>query len=113
MTFPRPTPKGHEAEFGFPIDFPARGSVNILAESGADVELQPKFPTLAKCEGRRHRVRITTYTGPGGLVKSAGFASADGPIDEKWADCAYEKAMGWKLTDPRGKVVRASSWYPP
>jgi hypothetical protein len=115
MTFPRPTPKGHEAEFGFPIDFPGRGSVNILAESGSDEELQPKLPALAKCkEGSPPaRVRVTSYTGPGGLVKSAGFISPDGPLDEKWADCAYDKAITWKLTDPRGKVVKASSWYSP
>jgi len=114
ISFPPPTPRGHEAEFGFPIDFPGRGSVNILAESGSDGELQPKFPLLAKCEGKAPaKVRVTSYTGPGGQVKSAGFVSPEGPLDEAWAECAYEKALSWKLTDPRGKVVKASSWYAP
>src|SRR5688572_13333856 len=40
MTFPKP--KGGEAEFQFPIDFPGRGSVLVLAEAGSDAELQPK-----------------------------------------------------------------------
>jgi hypothetical protein len=114
MTFPKP--KGGEAEFQFPIDFPGRGSVAVLAEAGADAELVPMFPTLRECieEGfDAPRVRLTVYTGPGGLVKSAGFVSPDGPFDAAWADCAHQKALAWKLTDPRGKVVKATSWYQP
>jgi TonB family protein len=112
MMFPKP--KGGEAELQFPIDFPGRGSVAILAEAGADAELQPHFETLEECAeaGRSTRVRLTVYTGPGGAVKSAGFVAPDGSLDPAWADCAEKKILTWKLTDPRGKVMKATSWYP-
>ena len=114
MTFPKP--KGGEAEFQFPVDFPARQSSVSLAESGSDAELQPKWPALEECKEDGFevpRVRISVYVGPGGVVKSAGFVTPDGPLDQAWADCVHQKALSWKLTDPRGKVVKATSWYQP
>jgi hypothetical protein len=50
---------------------------------------------------------VTLYVGPGGKVTSAGFDSdADDGISESWGDCAAKKVLGWKLPDPRGKVLK-------
>ena len=116
MTFARP--KGGEAEFGFPIEFPGRGAVGILDDAAAETQLAPDLAELDECAeaagGRPEQVRITVYVGAGGRVLAAGFATpAEEPFADEWADCAAEKALAWRLADPRGKVKKAQGWYPP
>jgi outer membrane biosynthesis protein TonB len=111
MTFPKPRGRG-DAEFTFAIDFPARTKVTALDETRAQTELAPKLAELADC-GDAGRVQVTVYVGIKGAVTSAGFAAAAQPLPEEWADCALARAITWKLTDPRGTVVKASSWTRP
>ena len=118
MHFPRP--KGGEAEFSFPIDFPARGRAIAMDDGRAQSELPPKLAKLVKCnedaaeaeEPMPGRIDVTLYVGPGGKVTSAGFA-ADGnePIPDAWGDCASAEATTWKLTDPRGSVWKATATW--
>ena len=115
MVFPRPKGKG-DAEFSFPIDFPGRGTVEALDPTRADAELAPKFKDLEKCTtaAPSGQVQVTAYVAVKGVVTSVGFAvPGEEPIPEEWADCAVAKALTWKLTDPRGRVVKASTWYQP
>jgi len=115
MSFPRP--KGGEAEFSFPIDFPSRGRAIAMDERRVESELPPKLAQLSKCHDASDgpmpgQIDVTLYVGPGGTVTSAGFA-ADGnqPIPEAWADCAEAMATAWKLTDPRGSVWKATATW--
>lgn len=116
-----PKPKGGEAQVEFPLDFPARASVADGDPARGEAELGDKLPSLAACKKKGtvpSGAVVTVYVGPGGEVKSAGFAlegdapASDVSIDERWADCAYEKALGWKLTDPRGTVTRYQATLP-
>jgi hypothetical protein len=113
MTFPKP--RGGEAEFSFPIEFPAARSVEVLPPEEAGAELEPVLGQLDDCveSGMQpSAVRVTVYVGPGGKVTSAGFATAaEEPFTDEWADCAQRSAMRWKLTDPRGRIVRLTSVY--
>jgi TonB family protein len=116
MTFPKP--KGGEAEFTFPIDFPSRGRTIAMDDARVSGEVAPKLEALAKCvdasAGMPPAVAVTIYVGPGGAVTMAGFA-ADGnePIPDGWADCAHAELVTWKLTDPRGKVWKATATFSP
>lgn len=118
MTFPKP--KGGEAEFSFPIDFPSRGRTIAMDDGRAQTELPPKLAKLTKCthdatdDGQPlpGRIDVTLYIGPGGTVTSAGFATEDAEdIPEAWADCAHAEATTWKLTDPRGSVWKATATW--
>ncbi len=115
MSFPRPRGNG-EAEFSFPIEFPAR-STPTADTNGLGAELGKKIAELAACDeaagGAPGSVTVIVYVGVKGAVKSAGFTTTeDAPFPDEWADCAMAKALEWKLTDPRGKVVKASGQYP-
>lgn len=115
MQFPKPRGKG-DAEFSFPIDFPGRGVVEALDPDRATAELAPRFKDLANCEGEAppDQIQVTVYVAVKGAVTSVGFAvPGEQPVPEDWADCALAKALTWKLTDPRGRVVKASTWYQP
>jgi hypothetical protein len=118
MSFPHP--KGGEAEFSFPIDFPSRGHAIAMDDRVAGSELPPKLAKLGKCAQDAEdplpgRIDVTIYVGPGGKVTSAGFATeAAEDIPETWADCAHAEATTWKLTDPRGTVLKATAtWEKP
>jgi hypothetical protein len=115
MSFPKP--KGGEAEFSFPIDFPSRGRTIAMDDARATTELPPKLVNLSKCsedaeEPIPGRIDVTLYIGPGGKVTSAGFAT-DGADDipDAWGDCAHAEATTWKLTDPRGTVWKATATW--
>lgn len=110
MSFPRPKGRG-DADFSFPIDFPSRGSATALDEAQAQAELAPRMKELDAC-GAAGKVQVTVYIGIKGVVTSAGFAAGEA-LPEGWAACALAKAVTWKLTDPRGRVVKASSWTQP
>lgn len=115
MKFPRP--RGGEAEFTFPLEFPGRGRVVPLDDARADAEIGPRLAELDECVDEAgvpapSQVQVTVYVAVGGRVTSAGFATvAEEPFADAWADCALERVLGWKLTDPRGKVWKAQTWY--
>ncbi|MBI4511725.1 MAG: AgmX/PglI C-terminal domain-containing protein [Deltaproteobacteria bacterium] len=113
LTFPKPV--GGEAEFSFPIEFPGHGSVVNLDEQRAEAELGEKLDNLSRCgAGAPSRVRVTVYIAPGGAVKSVGFSTdAEEPPSDAWAECAAKVALGWRLSDPRGRVWKAQGWYRP
>ncbi len=118
MSFPKP--KGGEAEFSFPIDFPSRGRTIAMDDARVSTELPPKLAKLTKCSEDAAdaeqpvpgRIDVTLYVGPGGAVTSAGFATEDSEdIPDAWADCAHAEATTWKLTDPRGTVWKATATW--
>lgn len=115
MTFP--PPRGGEAEFSFPIDFPAQGRVVRLDELSATAELGARLGDLDACAAEAgvpppREVQVTVYVAVGGAVTSAGFATtSDEPFDDAWGDCAVGRLMALRLSDPRGQVWKASSWY--
>jgi TonB family protein len=107
-------PEGGEAEITFPFDFPVQTKIKQLDEEQAAKELAKAWKTLGECEAAPASVQITVWVGPGGAVKSAGFAAGEAePFDEAWAECALEKALAWKLTDPRGVVTKATAAWKP
>lgn len=115
LEFPAPR-GGKQAEVVFPVDFPTQGKVMDMDEQRTDQELGPKLAELDVCAQETgagpESVSVTLYVGPGGAVTSAGFASGDAaPFDEAWGDCALEKALAWKLSDPHGIVWKASAAY--
>jgi hypothetical protein len=113
LTFPKPK-GGPEADVSFPLDFPTQSKiVRDMDQKRAGAELAKKMNELDKCvEKQPKTVQVTVYIGPGGAVQSAGFATSDdGGLDEAWGDCALEKAMAWKVTDPRGVIWKGSMSY--
>jgi len=104
-------PRGGEADFSYPIDFPARAQVTEWLPEQIAADIGKHRKELAQCEraGARHPYKLTVYLGAGGKVVSAGIAFPD-EIDEAYIDCVIGKAQTWKFTDPLGIVVRAT--YP-
>jgi hypothetical protein len=113
LTFPKP--RGGEAEFSFPIDFPGRGRVDELDEASAREQLGKQLGKLHECEQddgapMPRQVRVTFYIVPGGKVASVGFSAVAGdeqPLPAAFAECAQERALKWKVKDPRGVVHKA------
>jgi hypothetical protein len=99
MRFARP--RGGEAEVELPLEFPAR--TQVATADGA--ELDARLGALAACQGGPPEVQVTAYVGPGGKITSAGF-SAEAALSEGWGDCAARKLAGFRLTDPRGRVMK-------
>jgi hypothetical protein len=101
-------PKGGEAEFSFPIEFPARAAVTEWEPTQISADMMKHKKELTACDkaGARHPFSLTVYLGAGGRITSAGVAYA-GEIDEAYVDCVIAKATTWKLTDPLGTVVRS------
>jgi hypothetical protein len=115
MSFPKPKGNG-VAEFSFPIEFPARAMSTADTEGLAD-EIASKVGELSACDsavgGNPGNVTIIVYVGVKGAIKSAGFTTVEeAPFPDEWADCAMAKVLSWKLTDPRGRVVKVAGRYP-
>jgi hypothetical protein len=100
---------GGEGEVRLPLAFPADIPVTPMDEDRAQGELASKIKSLKGCAGGPSTFGVTVYIGPGGAVTSVGFDNGDTEetIADAWGDCAAAKAKTWKLTDPRGKVVKA------
>jgi TonB family protein len=124
MTFPKP--RGGEAVFSFPIEFPARGRAVAMEEERVRGELEPQLAALSKCHepggaeseepvgNLPDRIDVTLYVGRGGVVTSAGFSTdGEAPIPDAWADCAHDEMVSWKLTDPRGMIWKATASVTP
>jgi hypothetical protein len=109
MSFKKPRGKG-DADFSVPLDFTSARSVLWMTEEAAESEVAEYQAELEEC-GRARNVYVTLYVASRGKVKSVGFASQQGPLEDEWADCAEEKVMAWQLTDPRGKVAKLSFLY--
>lgn len=106
-----PKPKGGEAEFSFPIEFTGRGKVSPMDEGWATTSLGKQLAQLDTCgtAGTTGAVRITFYVAPGGKIAEAGFAvDGDQPLLSEFAECAYERALKWKVKDPRGSILKGT-----
>ena len=109
-------PIGGKADVTFPVSFSA-GSMALGWDDDQAVRAVGGKPVeLGGCAkvggGDPSNVTVTVYVGTRGKVQSVGFASPTG-FDDAWADCAAGRAMTWALTDPRGKVAKASFVYNP
>jgi hypothetical protein len=109
---------GKAAEFSLPLDLHSgKGEVVWWTEEQADGEVAAHRADLDACsdeaEGSPRNVWITLYVGPRGKVRSVGFASPSGAIDDGWCDCVVEKVAAWTLSDPRGRVAKAGFRYRP
>src|SRR5262249_29560920 len=74
MHFARP--RGGEAEFSYPIEFPARAQVTDWGEEQISADIARHRRELAQCDraGTRHPYTLFLYLGAGGKVTSAGVA---------------------------------------
>lgn len=109
VEFTKPRGRG-DADFSVPLDFTSGRSKAVWwSEEQAEAEVDDYRAELAEC-GRAGKVLVTLYLGPRGVVKSAGFA-ADKPFSDEWGDCAEQKILAWKLSDPRGRVAKLGFWY--
>ena len=135
IVFPKPQ-GGAEAEFTFPIEVRPRASspwVVAWEEARIAPSVQRSKKDIGLCrgealpqhaKGRRHlaqrakatrgplkdlpaNLALTLYIGPGGKVSSMGFA-AEGPLDEAFASCLYDRSKTWKLDDPRSQIAKAT-----
>jgi hypothetical protein len=115
IQFPKPKGKG-EADFTVPLSFDARQATFLWSDDRAQSEVDARVAELRACAektGTRdpRNIWITVYVGTRGKVLSAGFASPDAPLDAAWAACADSIILGWKLTDPRGQITKATFRY--
>lgn len=115
LTFGKP--KGGKAHVTTPLAFSAGSGAVMWTEDQTVRAVGGKLKELASCAKSAAgidptNVTVTMYVGTRGKVQSVGFASPTG-FDDAWADCAAGRAMGWALTDPRGKVAKASFVYNP
>jgi len=117
MTFPSPKGGDGQALFRVPLNFTgARTPVEGWPEERIAAAVGDKRAELDSCAGDGDApagVIVTLYVGNRGVVKAVGFASADQPIADAWADCAARAVAAWTLPDPQGKIGKASFRYPP
>lgn len=115
MTFPKPK-GGAEAEFSVPLSFTARSPVKDWNDARTETEVAELTAELDACAEESGTeapgdLRITLYVATRGQVKSVGFSRASGDVPVPWADCAEAKISAWTLSDPLGRVTRASFVY--
>ncbi len=130
-------PQGGDTEFELPLEFAARGRVQVweaeqglravggqvatLAECASDAakdrpkgrgrrKAPPKVPAQEPIKNPREAI-VTLYIGRDGRATSVGFA---GPafIQDAWADCAEQKALAWRLPEPKGPPARITVQFP-
>jgi hypothetical protein len=117
IQFAKPKGKG-EADFTVPLSFDARQQTSLWSEDRAESEVEARAAELRACADKTgardpRNIWITVYVGTRGKVLSTGFASPDAPLDPAWAGCAEKIVLGWKLSDPRGQITKASFRYNP
>ena len=108
-------PKGGKAHITNRFDFSNGSGAVAWSEEQISAAVNGKLKDLTVCaKGKTDptNVTVTMYVGTRGKVQSVGFASPTG-FDDTWADCVAGRAMAWALTDPRGKVAKASFVYNP
>lgn len=106
-------PKGGATDVSVPLEFSARGYVDVWDEDAAAAAVVRRVPELAACAEAAPDptdVTVTVYVGTRGQVQSAGFSSP-ALIDDAWAECAHDLMMGWTLKDPKGKVAKLAFVY--
>lgn len=102
-SFPRPT-GGGEAEFNYPLTFPARmGSQSWEADRVADA-MKKIRKSLAK-EAVPVGLVVTFYLNPRGEVECAGMHSADN-VDEALADKVVETFKAAKFKAPQSHYAK-------
>jgi hypothetical protein len=101
-------PRGGEGEVRIPLEFASAVAPDVMDPDRAQREMAPKLRAFAGCPRGPKSYEVTVYLGAGGRVTSAGFESdgAEG-IPEAWGDCAWERALKWTMSDPRGKPTKA------
>lgn len=112
-----PPPRGGEAEFTYPVEFPVRAGVRHWPEERVAPQMQRHRRELFSCkagqkksgsgQGPRGPMRLTLYIGPGGRVASAGL-SADEPIDDRVGLCLVSRVQAFRFDDPLGQMVKAT-----
>lgn len=108
-------PRGGKAHITNRFDFSNGAGAIPWSEEQTAAAVNGKLKDLTACaKGKADptNVTVTMYVGTRGKVQSVGFASPTG-FDDAWADCVAGRAMAWALTDPRGKVAKASFVYNP
>ena len=106
-------PRGGEAEFSYPIEFPARATVRDWDPMQVSADMLKHKKEIAECgkgvgiSNRPPPFRLTIYLGAGGKATSVGVSSQDS-IDDAFADCVVSRVKSWKFTDPLGVATRAS-----
>lgn len=115
-------PEGGVAEVRVPLAFDGVGRITswdperieselaVAGEKETDVR-----KTLALCVEEtgarppRNGVMVTAYVTNRGKIKAAGFSPvAEEGLDPVWAECAHTTILGWRLSDPRGRVAKIS-----
>lgn len=110
-------PRGGKTHVTAPVAFSLGSGAVVWTEDQTVRAVGGKLKDLGACAKSAAgvdptNVTVTMYVGTRGKVQSVGFASPTG-FDDAWADCAAGRAMAWALTDPRGKVAKASFVYNP
>ncbi len=126
-----PAPRGGATDFTVPLEFSATGSAVVWDEDRSATALGDQLARLDTCgqapvpagapaaaaaaapllEGP-HDLLVTLYANSQGHVLSAGFSVEDQTgFSERWADCAYNLAMTWRIPDPRAPVVKLAARY--
>jgi hypothetical protein len=108
-------PRGGEAEFDLPLEFPPKRAVLWWDEERTETEVgEERLAELTACEPAPSNVWVTLYIGTRGKVMSAGFASPSSqPIDDAWATCASTAIAAWTLADPRGQIAKGGFRFNP
>jgi hypothetical protein len=130
-------PKGGDADFTLPLDFQPPSGTKIWDEDMALRAVGGQLAALDDCDdfepgkptkkGKKKRppkqdkpvrperppsnVTITLYVGPQGKAQSIGFASSTSEVGERWAACAEQTALTWRLPDPRGQIAKLAVRY--
>jgi hypothetical protein len=110
-------PIGGDAELTLPFEFSARGTPATWDDAQAAKAVGGQLGKLDACARGKiampQDVLITMYVGPHGRAASVGFASATTLLEEDWATCAEQAALGWHLPDPKGQVTKLAVRYRP
>ena len=106
-------PKGGDATFRLPLDFPQRSVVEVWTPDEVENDIGDKRDSLAECRSSQAvNAIVTYYVGARGAVLSVGVAPAgDAAVADEWADCITELVRAWMLSDPLGVIKKGAFHY--
>lgn len=112
------TPTGSApAEIAIPLDFTATRRPRLWDDDQTLRAVGGQLAKLDACAKAKdvkvvpREVTITVYVGHPGKALSVGFASPASELDDAWATCATEAALGWRLPAPVGAVAKLAIRY--